>query len=101
MCGWKMHFDLKMNLIDDKPYLLTCLNEEAAEIIQDGCKAQRFGLDSDYAGEKNSDKLITELNQLVAVADLLFPEGWQNDQIQDNKKDKLEQYYKINPLHHS
>lgn len=54
-------------------YLLTCLAEECAEVAQRATKAIRFGMDEVQPGQQltNFDRLQHELNDLMAVADLL------------------------------
>ena len=58
-------------------YLLVCLTEEAAEISQAACKIQRFGPDNSETStaKTNIEKLITEVNDLVAILELLSEEG--------------------------
>ena len=63
-----------MNKIE---HLFVCLTEEAAEISQAACKIQRFGpgnLESDRA-KTNIEQLTTEVNDLVAILELLSEEG--------------------------
>jgi len=96
-------YDLGLNEIN---HLLACLAEESAEIIQDTAKAQRFGLEDRHAkgGEKNlRERILSELNDLLGVADLLvdegiFPAGWQDLEAQAQKKAKVRDYmvYAIN-----
>lgn len=59
-----------MNRIE---HLLTCLAEEAAEVAQAATKALRFGLDDGYpgSGRTNAQDIAKELNDLIAVAELL------------------------------
>lgn len=63
-----------MNTIE---HLFVCLTEEAAEISQAACKIQRFGPgnpESDRA-KTNIEQLTTEVNDLVAILELLSEEG--------------------------
>jgi len=58
-------------------YLLTCLAEECAEVIQCVTKIQRFGLESIEPGQfsTNAERLIDEFNDVMAIRDLLMHEG--------------------------
>lgn len=54
-------------------HLLTCLMEECAEVAQRASKALRFGL-SEIQPEQsltNAQRLVAEINDLVAVVDML------------------------------
>lgn len=81
-------------------HLLTCLAEEGAEIGQDVSKILRFGLDDLYVkkgGDTNRERLITELNDLLGVCDLLvdvgvLPAEWANPAKQDAKYEKVIKY---------
>jgi hypothetical protein len=82
-------------------HLLTCLAEEAAEVAQDCCKALRFGLNDrnveNPTGPTNRERLVVELNQLVAVADMLttngdIPEDWFKQSIQAEKRVKVRKF---------
>lgn len=52
-------------------YLLGKLAEEAAEVAQMALKCQQFGLHDQYKEELNSERLRAELNDLMAVIELL------------------------------
>jgi len=75
--------------------LLTCLAEECAEVAQRVSKALRFGLDEIQPGQTltNAERIAQELNDLVAVAELLEECGAvpRNQTIADieRKKSKL------------
>lgn len=58
-------------------HLLTCLAEECAEVGQRVSKALRFGLDEVQPGQplRNSDRILEELRDLFAVAEILASEG--------------------------
>ena len=79
-------------------YLLTCLSEEAAEIIQAVGKAQRFGLDDDFFDESPKQAIIRELNDFMAVIELLdeycdagfWP--WEDAEMIEAKKKKVLKY---------
>lgn len=82
-------------------HLLTCLAEEAAEVAQDCGKALRFGLDdinvNNPGGPNNCQRLIVELNQLIAVANMLadrgcIPQNWIDPRTQLEKKDKVRKF---------
>ena len=63
-----------MNKIE---HLFVCLTEEAAEISQAACKIQRFGPDNSETTttKTNIEQLTTEINDLVAILELLSEEG--------------------------
>lgn len=63
-----------MNL---REYLLTCTAEEGCEIGQAGHKALRFGLDdiNPKTGNSNRKDLVTEVNDLLGVLELLQENG--------------------------
>lgn len=58
-------------------YLLTCLIEECAEVIQRATKAQRFGLDEIQPEQTftNEERLADELDDLAGVLELLREKG--------------------------
>lgn len=63
-----------MNRIE---HLLTCVSEEAGEVTQAACKAGRFGL-TDHppgGGLQNADYMVRELNDLLAIFEMLQEEG--------------------------
>lgn len=74
-------------------YLLLVLAEEAAEIVHRASKAMRFGLDETQPDhvDNNFVRLIHELNDLVAVADLVEP-MWMDERLIDAKKLKVAKY---------
>jgi len=79
-------------------YLLSCLAEEAAEIIQAVGKAQRFGLDDNYIyDETPSSAIKREFNDLVGVLEMLHENGVDFKQLHDRslieaKKKKVLKY---------
>lgn len=58
-------------------YLLSCLIEECAEVIQRATKAQRFGVNEVQPGQdqNNIDRLSDELADLEGTIQLLQDEG--------------------------
>jgi NTP pyrophosphatase (non-canonical NTP hydrolase) len=83
-------------------HLLTILGEECAEVAKEVSKANRFGLSDHQPGqpetETNRKKLTEELNDLMAIADMLYDEGHIDDFLEiskmENKKKKVEKYLK-------
>lgn len=80
-------------------YLLACLAEECAEIIQSVNKALRFGLDNHHPDreETNLQEITKELQDLLGVAELLTEHGVDLSNIADrnsidNKKEKVMKY---------
>ena len=61
--------------MNEQEHLLTILTEECAEVVQEACKAIRFGLGDfnpkDPANGDNKRRIECELADLMAVADLL------------------------------
>lgn len=60
-------------------HLLMCLGEEGAEVSHIVAKCLRFGLDDrnvlDPTGPTNRERLVAELNDLMAVARMLALKG--------------------------
>lgn len=58
-------------------YLLSCLVEECAEVIQRATKAQRFGLSEIQPEQEltNEQRLAYELSDLIGTVDLLKEQG--------------------------
>lgn len=58
-------------------HLLVCLAEEADEVGQRVAKALRFGLSEVQPGQPltNADRILEELRDLFAVAEILASEG--------------------------
>lgn len=58
-------------------YLLSCLIEECAEVIQRATKAQRFGLDEVQPEQSltNQERLAAELADLTGTIELLKDKG--------------------------
>jgi hypothetical protein len=79
-------------------HLMTCLGEEGAEIAQDASKCNRFGVgDTNIlqpTGPTNLTRLIKEVNELIAVMEMLvengtIPKDWQDAAIQNTKRLKV------------
>lgn len=79
-------------------HLLVCLGEEGSEVAQTTSKILRFGIDDvnvlNPTGPNNRERLILELNDLMAVADLLItldvlPADWESPDLQKAKKEKV------------
>ena len=86
-------------MMNDKQYLLTILAEECAEVAQRASKAIRFGLE-DPAGTQsgfpsNKERLLEELNDLLAVVELLFGEDYIDRDKQKLKQQKIEKYTQL------
>lgn len=82
-------------------HLLTTLAEECNEIAKAACKSLRFGLDDrsplDPDGPTNREKLIHELNDLVATVNMLedvgiVPHNWQSQELQTAKQGKVAKF---------
>jgi NTP pyrophosphatase (non-canonical NTP hydrolase) len=88
-----------------KEYLYCKLAEEAGEVAQAAMKANIFGEEGvnplDVAKKTNLLNLMTEINDLVAVLELLhqevnlpeFETGWQEHIY--NKQDMIRSYWKL------
>lgn len=76
-------------------HLLTILAEEGSEIIQDACKAIRFGIHDFGPGDTDDNwrKLEREVAQLLAVAEMLGLEVRDEDKAE--KKAKVQRYMSV------
>lgn len=86
-----------MNISKQNPltYNLGLLTEECGEVVQVINKIRRFGLISNWDGETNKQKLFNEINDILAVVELL--EQNFNIEIRDEsriqeKKDKIAKF---------
>lgn len=63
--------------MDRREYLLTCLAEEAAEVVQACSKALRFGLEDVHPEKHISARtvIVAELNDMAAVIEMLIDDG--------------------------
>lgn len=83
-----------------KEHLLIILAEECSEVIKDITKSLRFGLDDynplDENKVTNKENIVNELNDLIAVADMLkeerIIEPFINQEKIDKKKQKVNHY---------
>lgn len=65
-------------------HLLATLGEEAAEIVQEAHKCQRFGIHNHFEGRPNGDYLLTEVIQLLTVLEMVLEEaGYVSDETFD------------------
>ena len=81
-------------------HLLAILIEEAAEVQQRATKALRFGLKETQPGQSldNTERLVGELNDLLAAIDLLQREGILPCTVGDSaalirKQERIEKYF--------
>lgn len=97
----KVESDTGIKIMNTIQHLLECLGEEGAEIAQATAKCNRFGLDDrnvlNPTGPTNRERLVSELNDVVAVADMLADEGiipsdWQSTQQQVAKRKKVSEF---------
>lgn len=66
--------------MNKKEYLLTCLIEECSEVQKEATKALRFGLDDNWKERgKQSDRIVHEFCDLLAIYDMLVEEGLLDD----------------------
>ena len=82
-------------------HLLTCLSEECVEVSKDIHKALRFGLADvnvlEPNGQTNRERIIAELNDLMATIELLMdfgvlPRDWANAESQLQKRRKVRKF---------
>ena len=83
----------------NEQHLLTILAEECAEVGQRATKAIRFGLEDPNGAQpgfpSNKERLLEELNDLLAVVDLLFEDNYIDKDKQKLKQQKIEKYTKL------
>lgn len=82
-------------------FLLSKLSEEASEVAQMCSKSSIYGLEHSKPRTEvtNKDRLIDELNDLLAIVYMLESEFFET-QVEDTEKlnakyEKVEKYYKI------
>ena len=75
-------------------HLLDILIEECAEVIQRATKAKRFGLLEIQPEQPltNERRIVYEVNDLVAVADMLLGSSWEDVEMIIAKKRKVEHF---------
>lgn len=77
-------------------HLLTILTEECAEVQQAVTKTLRFGLkEGKYADTPNEERIRAELNDLLAVVEMLEKEGLDlspDHQARATKKERVENF---------
>lgn len=82
-------------------HLLACLAEEAAEVSKNVCKSLRFGLDDvnvlEPNGPTNRERIVDELNDLVAMIELLverriIPKDWESEDKKTAKRAKVRKF---------
>lgn len=86
-------------------HLITCLAEEGVEVALElskvAHKANRFGCNDrnvlNPTGPTNVERLIAELNDLIAVADMLAEQGvipreWRDREAQIAKREKVHKF---------
>lgn len=91
-------------------HLLIILAEECNEVAQRVSKILRFGLTNPEGTEPNQpytnkDRLILEINDLVAVLEMVFGEqDYISQMLKEDKKQKVEKYLllskKLGTLNH-
>jgi hypothetical protein len=83
-------------------YLLTCLNEECAEVQKESTKILRFGPSSHHPNSTvtNVDKLLKECIDILSIFELLKEERFlyitkeQSQEMKKYKKEKVIRLYK-------
>lgn len=87
-----------------KEYLLTCLSEEASEVIKDISKSLRFGMESNFKDgmSTNKENIRNEIIDFIAVAEMLVERGIIDDFTtvesiyeKEAKKEKVLKYMKV------
>ena len=82
----------------EKQILLIC-QEECAEVVQAISKVFRFGMESEYNGRTNYQRLTEETGDLLCMIQLLMEKGILNESAVYhaalNKRNKLEQWSDI------
>lgn len=78
-------------------FLLIKLAEEASEISQISLKTAQFGLDEVYTAETNQQRVHAEINDLLAIVELLNKEYnfkfEPNLETQARKLEKMDYYF--------
>lgn len=85
----------------EKEHLLVILAEECNEVAQRIAKILRFGFDDPNGSEPgqpytNKDRLILELNDLLAAIEMVFEEqDIISQMLKDDKKKKVKKYLEL------
>lgn len=78
---------------------LLILQEECGELTQAISKCFRFGKDSEWNGTYNSDRLESEIGDVLAMIDILVENCYISDskinEARKNKKEKLKKWSSI------
>lgn len=87
----------RFNMKTREDLLLIQLGEECAEVTKNISKALRFGKDEVYAkvGLSNEQRITQEMQDLIAVFDMLVADGILPDldvPAMDQKRNKVEEY---------
>lgn len=91
---------MSKNLLNERQYLLICLNEECAEVQHRISKALRFGFEEIEPGQNltNSQRISGELTDLLTVASMLKDAGFPltpfDQEAKDLKTAKVKKYMK-------
>jgi len=86
--------------MNNQQYLIGKLAEECSEIIKECMKIQQFGMDSEYLGYTNKERLVAELKDLEIMKILLqdagiIPEIVVSDNDITGRKTKMEFYHDL------
>ena len=90
--------------MDREQRLLGQLGEECGEVSKECSKANNFGLDSFYPHDPNRTTnrqlIVDELNDLMAVVEMLveeghIPENWESEEKKKLKKDKVNMFIQV------
>ena len=87
-------------MMNDTEYLLVCLGEESSEVVKTCSKILRFGMDSSHPRDlktNNKSNLLYELNDLMAVVEILVEKGviptrWEDFNQRLEKSEKVKHY---------
>jgi NTP pyrophosphatase (non-canonical NTP hydrolase) len=84
---------------DSKKEVMLILQEECAEVTQAISKCLRFGIDGEYNGATNRERLTEEIGDLIAMIELCYDTGivdyLQVKEAQHRKFDKLKEWSTI------
>ena len=84
---------------DSKKEVMLILQEECAEVTQAISKCLRFGIEHEYNGATNRERLTEEIGDLIAMIELCYDTGivdyLQVKEAQHRKFDKLKTWSTI------